>query len=745
MTVFSPIITPYPIFTTISGAPLTGGLIYIGLPGLEARSSPKASFFDAAGTVPTGTATGAAVRTSGGFASYNGAPRNIFVDGDFSITVTDKFGAVILSDLNSNWILADALRAGEATAFASRAAAIAAIIPTPITAISFIQNGVRLDFVADAAGTALTTAGARKWSPAGVYTPLHYGAVNDGLTASSTAFSTWLADGLSKNAAMQMPAGDYLLDTAVVASVSTVRFAIMGSGTGSCRLIIPATNAIGGILITSSSRTSIANFKGFSIVRRGAGGTGLQFTTPEGGNQHQVGLTCQDVAIYGENGTTDYFATCANFAGTWRPEVIGCQFGGPFIGVDNTDASPRFSSDINLNLDGCYDATVDRVHCWAAKTSVTNRQYEGVITGVTNVGGGVVRLTLSTPHPFSNGLSVTVAGTTNYNGTFTSTNSGTNTIDITAAYVSSQTGTVSSTSGSEAVRITNSILAECKTALVYTHPNAREPIIWFTNNHVNYRDNGLRIDGAKLVTITGNHLYNQDAANDYAGTSVDVFLKNASEYVITGNTLHYAGAVDRIGVFVESETTGEGDNGLISSNIFSGTFAYAVWLSANVTGAIVGPNIYSGIFATAIMNDVSTSNDIVDGKTETTGTWTPDLTFGGLAVGMTYGSRSGSYRIVGGVLHYEINITLTAKGSSTGIADISLPTGLPGVRTIQIGGQSSFPTYSGMATIAGPSGRVTSAANLRLSNQGAAAISSITDANFTNTSSFTITGTLLLA
>lgn len=60
------VLPPFPTFFDTDGAPLDGGYIYVGNAGLEARSSPKASFFDPAATIPTGTAKGQGIRTVGG-------------------------------------------------------------------------------------------------------------------------------------------------------------------------------------------------------------------------------------------------------------------------------------------------------------------------------------------------------------------------------------------------------------------------------------------------------------------------------------------------------------------------------------------------------------------------------------------------------------------------------------------------------------------------------------------------------
>lgn len=56
------------------------------------------------------------------------------------------------------------------------------------------------------------------------------------------------------------------------------------------------------------------------------------------------------------------------------------------------------------------------------------------------------------------------------------------------------------------------------------------------------------------------------------------------------------------------------------------------------------------------------------------GTWTPTLRFGGNSVGMTYSTQTGTYVKVGRHVTIGGNITLSAKGSSTGAATIG---GLP--------------------------------------------------------------------
>lgn len=95
------VLAPYPSFFDATGAPLENGSIYIGESGFEARSTPKASFFDVALTIPTGTASGAAIRTSGGFpVNQSGSPAMFYVDGDYSISICDRNGVLLYSALS---------------------------------------------------------------------------------------------------------------------------------------------------------------------------------------------------------------------------------------------------------------------------------------------------------------------------------------------------------------------------------------------------------------------------------------------------------------------------------------------------------------------------------------------------------------------------------------------------------------------------------------------------------------------
>jgi hypothetical protein len=124
-----------------------------------------------------------------------------------------------------------------------------------------------------------------------------------------------------------------------------------------------------------------------------------------------------------------------------------------------------------------------------------------------------------------------------------------------------------------------------------------------------------------------------------------------------------------------------------------------------------------------------------EGMLPTAQDFTPVLQFGGAAVGLSYSARTGTVRRIGNTVYFELRITLSAKGSSTGAVTI---TGIP-IAADSAAGVTEIGYYSGMASISAITGRIASS-TIRLSNGGATATADLTDANFTNTSDIVISG-----
>lgn len=117
--------------------------------------------------------------------------------------------------------------------------------------------------------------------------------------------------------------------------------------------------------------------------------------------------------------------------------------------------------------------------------------------------------------------------------------------------------------------------------------------------------------------------------------------------------------------------------------------------------------------------------------------FTPTLQFGGASVGITYSAQQGRYCQVGNVVHFRLRVTLTAKGSSTGAAQIA---GLPVAAGVTIPHPVVVGYWSGMSTITNPIlGRIAATGAAVVLTQGSGN-AQLTDANFGATSDIIVSG-----
>lgn len=131
---------------------------------------------------------------------------------------------------------------------------------------------------------------------------------------------------------------------------------------------------------------------------------------------------------------------------------------------------------------------------------------------------------------------------------------------------------------------------------------------------------------------------------------------------------------------------------------------------------------------------------ILPGKTTA---FTPTIKFGGASVGVTYAARSGYYTELGGRVEFWMAMTLSSKGSSTGTARAVL-TGLPAAAGINFPLAMNLDLFTG---VAGPPKALvvgsTNEVEFRVFTGGNSEATPLTDAAFTNTSVFYVSGTYL--
>ena len=89
---------PFRVFTDVDGDPLEDGYIYVGAVNQNPQAVPISVFWDSALTIPAAQP----IRTLGGYPSRTGTPSRMYVaESQYSISVTNKNGTLIYSDLNN--------------------------------------------------------------------------------------------------------------------------------------------------------------------------------------------------------------------------------------------------------------------------------------------------------------------------------------------------------------------------------------------------------------------------------------------------------------------------------------------------------------------------------------------------------------------------------------------------------------------------------------------------------------------
>ena len=138
------------------------------------------------------------------------------------------------------------------------------------------------------------------------------------------------------------------------------------------------------------------------------------------------------------------------------------------------------------------------------------------------------------------------------------------------------------------------------------------------------------------------------------------------------------------------------------------------------------------------LNGTNTGSTPLMVKPQTSGTFTPTITLGGAAVGLTYDAngQQGNWRKIADKLyHVEVNVTLTALGSSTGNLLLS---GMPFASANRAAKGTAFAvrmTGAGALTSAVVGDMDANSTQVKLYDYSATTTTRIDDTNLTNTSS----------
>ena len=195
----------------------------------------------------------------------------------------------------------------------------------------------------------------------------------------------------------------------------------------------------------------------------------------------------------------------------------------------------------------------------------------------------------------------------------------------------------------------------------------------------------------------------------------------------------------RLQATIVDTTAGSEDAFLSLSADLAGTLTNYMHWGANAAGTAT-PNAVGlplGQLSFPATQNASADANTLDDYEE--GTFTPAMTFGGSATGVTFTTQSGRYTKIGREVFFDIFINLSNNGSGTGSAAI---TGLPFTSVAGVGSVAAVSNWANFSGVVGnPVGLVrVSDTTISLNMSGAAASVAMTDTNITNTASFTISG-----
>lgn len=196
-----------------------------------------------------------------------------------------------------------------------------------------------------------------------------------------------------------------------------------------------------------------------------------------------------------------------------------------------------------------------------------------------------------------------------------------------------------------------------------------------------------------------------------------------------------------VGALITEGTIGQGTitgNNHASGNTVPDWVDSATWTNgvscAGNTSVYRGTDSWVGLRTSNV--SVANSNTL-DHYVE--GTFTPTITLGGAAVGITYATQYGSYTRIGNRVYFSLTVVLTSKGSSTGECIIG---GLP--ITSSESQSSPAAVYANNLSTGISNGLVgvvfTGSTSMAISKVDAGFAIRLTDADLTNTSDLRVSG-----
>ena len=244
---------------------------------------------------------------------------------------------------------------------------------------------------------------------------------------------------------------------------------------------------------------------------------------------------------------------------------------------------------------------------------------------------------------------------------------------------------------------------------------------------------GLQISNTMFNNVSGTPFLSLNAATAVHQWALSNNIINGTfalaptaqlDFISVSNTI-FSGLVSISGV--SSSTVSFNENTYRGGLTIAGAFAS-------------GFGRFSGEITAGVLTDTSSGNkatlDLAPFNELTN--WQPTINFGGLSVGVAYSVRQATYQIIGRKVFCNFAITLTSKGSSTGILTITgIPTAIaadPSFAGASGGGLATYILYA--AALTSPIMLSVNSSTVNTYVQSATGVTSVTDVNITNTTDF---------
>jgi hypothetical protein len=214
---------PFPVFQDRDGQPLENGYIWIGQANLNPQTNPVVVYFDEALTIVAAQP----LRTLNGYISRAGTPAQVYVDGvSFSILVQDSKGSMVYNFPDGTGISPDACGVIYNPPFTGA-------VPTPVC--EKLEQTVSV---------------------------MDFGAVGDGVTNDTAAFSAMFTYTNSSGAYWHIPAGTYIVNGASPIQIKT-------SGRCDGLIKIPKANTTCWFEIARDTAGTVVSTTGWDPLIRG--------------------------------------------------------------------------------------------------------------------------------------------------------------------------------------------------------------------------------------------------------------------------------------------------------------------------------------------------------------------------------------------------------------------------------------------------------------------------------------------